>query len=112
MQFRCPTNERDAGQFRVTGVLGELEEAGSALSDAAVSEVIIGLHENELPVRIFRIDRCNYTLAPGMAVIKSRAEGFCKLVVGADVPDVSQATEAVARATRIAERLRLKCTSA
>lgn len=102
----------NAGQFRAIGVLGELEESGSALSDAAVSEVIIGLQEDELPVRIFRIDRCNYTLAPGMAVIKSRAEGFCKLVVGADVPDVSQATEAVARATRIAERLRLKCTSA
>jgi hypothetical protein len=59
------------------------------------SEVEIGLKEYELPARLFRINRGNHSLAPGMAVAESGAEGACDLLVGAEVQDVGQTAVAV-----------------
>src|SRR5476649_1092424 len=61
------------------------------------SEMKVGFQENELPVRIVRVDFCNHTLSPGVSVVQSGTEGSRNLIVGAEVPDVSQTPAAIRR---------------
>src|ERR1700733_9767256 len=63
----------------------------------AILEVEVRLQENELPIRILRINRGNDALAPRMAIVKGGAERSRDWVVGAQVADVGQSTVTIAR---------------